>query len=294
MVKKSVLGILIVMFAMVASSAFAAVPAPLGSWSFETTGPGVDQTPDSQGVHPGNLLPGSGLPVLGPIGAPGFGNAAQLDALGEHVVAPDPVGGLSIGNGDGTIALWVRHDGQSFGNDGSNGREAIYMEKLGGPAGYTLYSRDNEGGGTNGTPHLYMQAAGEKTWDAVYSGVTLNDGAWHHMAITKRANPGINADELILYIDGVAIQAAGLAGGETVHTIGINSVFDEAGSDVYMGKRNPAIWGQEHQLNGAIDEVAIFNVALSADQVRELMIPEPMTMSLLSLGGLALLRRKRS
>ena len=242
----------------------------LAHWAFETTGPGADQTPDSLGVHPADLYPGSGQPVLGPVGA--IGNAMQLDALGEHAIAQDPTGGLSVGNGDCTIAIWFRHDGASLG-----GGETIYIEKLGGGAGYTIYSRDAESGGTNGLVRLYMQGgAGEIVWDAAFDGLTLNDGAWHHMAITKQANAGAGQDEWLCYIDGATIQAAGQAAGVHLHTTGLNTVLDEVSSDVWMGARNPAIWGQNFQINGALDEAHIYDVVLSPSEVTYLVNPGPM------------------
>ena len=60
--------------------------------------------------------------------------------------------------------------------------------------------------------------------------------------------------------------------------------------------RNPNIAYDSYQyFDGAIDEVAVYDYALTATQIQNhySVAPEPATLGLMLLGGLAMLRRKR-
>ena len=120
------------------------------------------------------------------------------------------------------------------------------------------------------------------------AGPAINDGMWHHLVGTKDSVLG-----RVLYIDGVQV-ATGAAG----TPLAINDALP------LMIGENPQ--GNGRDWNGGIDDVAIWNRALGADEVAAIfaagqagnslgtLIPEPSTglLGLLAL-GLFVARRKR-
>ncbi len=97
------------------------------------------------------------------------------------------------------------------------------------------------------------------------------DTEWHHMVFVNNAGSGST-----LYVDNVA----------QTDVLDQAFTFDRLGAGYTM-------WG----LVGNLDEVWIFDSALSGAEVSSLynsnVVPEPATMSLLALGGIAMLKRKR-
>jgi hypothetical protein len=84
--------------------------------------------------------------------------------------------------------------------------------------------------------------------------VTYNDGNWHHVAATydgSSSAAGVN-----LYFDGTLRPKTS---SDSLSATILNSV------NFYIGSRNNA----QQFFNGQIDEVKIFNYALTADQVKK-------------------------
>ncbi len=102
---------------------------------------------------------------------------------------------------------------------------------------------------------------------------------------------------------GFTYQVTDLMAGNGVCTLYFNGVEDNVltltGTAAETTIRDLTIgcwdaWGTLARfMSGEVDEIKIFDGALSAEQMAELAVPEPMTLSLLALGGLALARRRR-
>ena len=89
-----------------------------------------------------------------------------------------------------------------------------------------------------------------------FTGQNLNDGMFHHVAITREA--GV---EIKWYIDGVNVET------EPITNIGSFTIA----ADVYIGKLDPAVeshFSVNESFAGLIDEVGLFNRALSESEIQ--------------------------
>jgi len=87
------------------------------------------------------------------------------------------------------------------------------------------------------------------------SGVSLTDGAWHHVAVTRNGATGV----VSLYVDAAFRGSAGLASGPL------------AVSCLVLGQEQDAVCGgfdPSQAFLGALDEVGIYNRTLSASEVQ--------------------------
>ncbi len=84
------------------------------------------------------------------------------------------------------------------------------------------------------------------------SGTAYNDGNWHHVVIVQ--DPSLSSGQSKGYVDGNLVTQN-------------NSSSNTSGSNnLYIGCRN----GSQYFFNGQIDEVAIWNTALTSTQVSEI------------------------
>ncbi|MFC4993485.1 LamG domain-containing protein [Rubritalea tangerina] len=110
------------------------------------------------------------------------------------------------------------------------------------------------------------------------AGPDIRDGGWHQLGLVS------SGGTLTLYIDGIAVESAAYAGSGTITGL-------QLGAEWALGRRTTA----------DIDDVAIYDRALTAGEMAWLnvnvateAVPEPSSAILIGLGGLGLvLRRKR-
>jgi len=211
---------------------------------------------------------GFGSPLLVP-GAPlglNADGAIQLNGLGDYIEIPNSES-LNITGNEITLASWV------------------YFDDVGGPpeiviskgadnsvhkSPYFLYGMHIL---TGGTARFWLTLEGNVRVN-VTSASPLESGIWYHLA-------GVyDGSDITLYVNGEASNAKGVGGGnitglDTVLRLGTNG-------------------GLTEQMAGRIDDVRIYSHALSVEEIAAI-VPEPATIGLLGLGGLAMLgiRRKR-
>jgi hypothetical protein len=134
---------------------------------------------------------------------------------------------LPTGNSNRTLEMWVKAN--SFPTPG----EAYF-------AGYGNFGTNNQTYhvGTSGSTLFWSQ------WGSAILGPTLNTNQWYHIAVTNVGNTAT------LYLNGQAVGSA---------TVTIDT---PAGSPFYIG-RIPGSNGDTRKLNGLVDEVSVYNRALS-------------------------------
>lgn len=220
------------------------VPPPaglVGWWS------GEGNAGDRLGANPGT--PENGVRFL-----PGkVGDAFELDGVDDAVLIPHHPS-LDPRTNSFTLQAWVRASFSSgtivvaekyeCGEFCPNGASSVYGIEI--SAGFPLGTL--RAGRANDVPQM------------IYGSRTIADGAFHHLVVCR----DIEADRFRLYVDGVL-------GAESPLT---ESARGDIGDD--DGSADPLIIGmhyvggtsQRHGfLQGAIDEVALWNRALTGDEV---------------------------
>ena len=96
-------------------------------------------------------------------------------------------------------------------------------------------------------------------------------GQWYHIAVTRNAS-----NVFTIYKNGIAVGT------------GTQTATFSTGTNMAIG----SIFGGAEFVNGIIDEVRISDMALSPSQFLNA-VPEPSSLCLLAMGGLAFLRRRR-
>lgn len=110
----------------------------------------------------------------------------------------------------------------------------------------------------------------------------LADGQWHHLAVVYDKNARNQA--LKLYIDG---QVAGIGNTGTYSPLVAHTSYS------YIGKKYLDM-SIVKNFDGKMDELMIWNQALSADQIGAAMtVPEPCTLGLLGCGIAGLMARRK-
>ena len=226
---------------------------PIAYWSLnEDAGPLVEDTAGTQ--QDGIIVGTVGLASAGPTGFPapfGAESAASFNGSTENyiTVAHDPVFQLA----EGTIQFWF------------NARSTIGNQ--------TLFAKDHQGFGDGGHlnvalvgNHVEVRLQDNNASPKIRTGQIVQDGVWHHLAFT------FGPAGQKLYLDGELV-------GEDTATIGL-TMNQEA---IVIGASNeankasvPSPLKITQAFDGLIDEVAIYDVDVGADQVERLATRGPL------------------
>ncbi|MBN1506923.1 MAG: LamG domain-containing protein [Sedimentisphaerales bacterium] len=173
---------------------------------------------------------------------------------------------LNPGSGDFAIALWIRTDHEYDGD--------ILRKGSSGTAG-TWYKLEHSPSPWNDKISLNFNTTG--TDATINSTLAYNDGQWHFVVAQRSGN------EAQLWIDGALDGMAPVTG----------SIANTA--NLALGSKDTL---NDDFLNSALDEVWIFNGALTADEIQAMYqpVPAPGSVLLVTLGTsfVGYLRRRKT
>lgn len=208
--------------------------------------------------------PNSGMLVDGVTFAPGLiGQAFHFDGT-SYLTAPTT--GMPTGNQDRTIDLWFNVDAYS-----PTVEEAFL-------AGYGTFGSFDHAYAILVSHFNIFGPTGDRVvfsqWGAsIIGGPAIQPGTWHNLGITSSGNFAT------LYLDGFAVASGTLP-------------IDTAAGTQFVVGRVPGALGGIRQLQGLVDEIRVYDTALSAEEIQALaMVPEPGTGLLVMMGLLGLVGR---
>lgn len=221
--------------------------SPVAYWSFDT------DALDASGFHNGALIDGASIST-GTQGFGGSGEALSLAGGGQHMRVGSPTA-LDFNN-DFTWHAYVKT----------------------GSSGAGILSRSQFSGDWNqGSKALFLES-GRVEWDTGWvgnpnTGVTINDNTWHQVIVVYVAS----SDTLNIFVD----PSAGATSGQYSASHNVNA-YDEhshthnggtADSDFRVGWVSPDF--QSNGLVGLIDEVGVFDSALTGMELDQLITQGP-------------------
>jgi hypothetical protein len=201
-------------------------------WSFDE-GSGTTAY-DSAGSNDGTL-------VNGPNWTAGqIGGGLSFDGTNDSIDVGDPPdGSLDFGVADFTLSVWFKTSMTAPGFFVCKRAKGYY-------AGYDFYiEKDGK---------VFARIADGWSVPDARTTAGFNDGLWHHAAAVYDRDGVIR-----IYVDGVSKATSGSIG--WIGSVNNNEPFT-------IGDRNDP--GHHYYFKGSIDEVMIFNMALSSEEVRRL------------------------
>jgi Concanavalin A-like lectin/glucanases superfamily len=179
-------------------------------------------------------------PTLGVTGAVSGDTAVTLNGSTQYMDAGDV---LDMGTSDWTIECWVK----TTANDWSAVAKSIAADI------YGRYAIFYTGGVLYGLMFWATGTGVEFGWTSN----TPKDGAWHHIALTFDRDGNAT-----LYFDGSSVASTSIAAGSAVNMQSTDPLYLGAyGNATATGPLSGFV------LNGSIDEVAIYNTALSSGRI---------------------------
>ncbi len=181
------------------------------------------------------------------------GKAVAFDGQGDYVSLENSKE-INLGtHSQRSVSLWFQLD------KAAAGRKQVLYEEGGTARGLNAYVQDDL---------LYF--GGWNTPESKWSGSWLNTGKvsagkWHHAALVLDGQQTVKAGALTAYLDG---QRIGQMDGSQLwgHGDGIGIGNVNGGTKFKDGNSSGSAYG----LDGAIDELQIFNTALDSSQVKQL------------------------
>ena len=170
-------------------------------------------------------------------------HALSLDGSDDHVNLSSHVSSFPLGDATRSVSGWFKADA------GSQGQTFLsYGPNVAGKRFSIAADRTQT-----------VVGVSDHAWGV--NGLDLSDG-WHHIAVTYA---GGDSDDILIYLDGELQSASTLAGS--------SQRLDTRTGPAMIGQN---VSGVRHYA-GSIDDVRLYDVALSAEQVRALFEEHPQT-----------------
>jgi len=252
----------------------------------------LDETSGTFADQSGNGHTGTGVGAPHGSGANGLlVGAADLDGDDDYINCGD-MAAFEITDSF-SAALWLDLDAPPTDFDFYLGRQTSGTVKQG-------WRISNGSSGKREEVRVIMtDAEGDLMYED--SGAVLDGAAgWQHLAFTYNGNPaqqGTGANQTIpglaVYVNGSEIEGLGTS------ALDGSSDISPGGVDFSLGTRAADGAGE---VAGDMDEVGVWGRVLTPDEIAalynngagRLIVPGPASLAVLALGGLALLRRRRS
>ncbi len=178
-----------------------------------------------------------------------FGQAYTFNGTTDNLTYSPVATAFNVASGgSASISLWVKTSSNDAGlfyiQGGVGGIPLIYMQ-IG----------DSTAGGTANKFNTYTRADNGSAKIPLNGSATVNDNAWHHLVVV------LSDTTVTSYVDGAQDATSSLSGANNGLT------FTAGSNSIYIGSI-----GGGHYLNGIIDEVRFYKRALTAVEVRALML----------------------
>ena len=229
-------------------------------------------------VDGGDILNGPSTYVPGSHGNAFAGNGSVYAEWDNAEVAAifDSVWNNTLGS---TVDLYFRGDHWDT-HSGDSGLWTV-TDRYDGDDGYIMLTvRDGD------LRFPYKDSYNGADATQLLSGVTLANDVTYHLTVRQL---GANFE---VYLDGGAYNnSSPVYTATTTQTISFPE-FNDFGANRYMTVGSRAVFGGELQSGEWVDSIRVYNGYYTPAEIGE--IPEPTTMLLLGLGGLALIRRRKA
>jgi hypothetical protein len=233
---------------LLTNAANAADPNLVGWWKFdEGSGTTAD---DSSGNGNDGTLQGNPQWVAGKIGG-----ALEFD--GDDSVNVGNANMLNLGTDNWTITAWIKTTITGTG-DSNKGTVFANGGDWSGGIRFTLAVSETGGEGT-----ITLTTDDDSTKVQATSSATVNDGVWHHVVAMR------DGTTLNVYIDGKldgtnSVPAGYDLSGTSQHDVHVGAITDHTDSSL-----------RKYFRDGVIDDVRIYNRALTEQEIQQVMIGIP-------------------
>jgi hypothetical protein len=210
-------------------------PMDESSWTDDCS---TDTVTDVAGSNEGHACPNGSGPIGGLTEAK-FGKSGYFDGSDDHLEIADS-SDFDFGTGAFSISFWFKKVNEDRG-DPFNKKSSDSTDDFG------ILLRDDE------TMDVYFKID-DSGGLVVDNGNTFTLNDWHHAVIVRDNSSNINT-----YIDGKA-DGSGTSSGN----------MDNNSAPIWIGTNHDGSWNPTAPFEGLIDEVQIYNTALSVSTIQEM------------------------